>query len=259
MKFDYNETLYVSQMLPTVQGEGTTTGIPSVLLRLGGCNCRCPWCDTKYTWTAKNMNVIDSLEQFNALLAQTVGDYHISNLMITGGEPLLYYHNPLFKKILNHYLDNDWTIEMETNGTQFYKMSKDDMSFLDRIHLNISPKLNSGWYVNEYDYQNLVESVRAIIKRRIKKRLGNIVLKFVDDPMDRDRVNMFLEQLRLPMNYPVRLMPLTPARGDYENHLDFVEDYNKASKDTLVYCMSTGFILTPRIHLYLFDTEEEKI
>ena len=34
----------------SLQGEGVTTGIPSVFLRLALCNLACSWCDTRYTW-----------------------------------------------------------------------------------------------------------------------------------------------------------------------------------------------------------------
>lgn len=33
---------------PTVQGEGSLIGLPTVFVRLGGCDYRCSWCDTMY-------------------------------------------------------------------------------------------------------------------------------------------------------------------------------------------------------------------
>jgi len=34
----------------TLQGEGISTGKPSIFVRLSGCNLQCIWCDTPYTW-----------------------------------------------------------------------------------------------------------------------------------------------------------------------------------------------------------------
>ena len=42
--------LFVNEIFASLQGEGAWTGTPSVFVRLQGCLCRCPWCDTKNTW-----------------------------------------------------------------------------------------------------------------------------------------------------------------------------------------------------------------
>jgi len=34
----------------TLQGEGASTGIPAIFIRLSQCNLQCTWCDTPYTW-----------------------------------------------------------------------------------------------------------------------------------------------------------------------------------------------------------------
>ena len=34
----------------SIQGEGANVGKPAVFLRMGLCNLKCSWCDTKYTW-----------------------------------------------------------------------------------------------------------------------------------------------------------------------------------------------------------------
>ena len=51
---NFDTELYVSQMIPTVQGEGNFTGVPSLLIRLLGCNLHCNFCDSKYTWNINN-------------------------------------------------------------------------------------------------------------------------------------------------------------------------------------------------------------
>src|ERR1700734_4115773 len=41
-------TLKIAEIFYSVQGEGMLVGVPSVFLRLSGCNLRCTWCDTPY-------------------------------------------------------------------------------------------------------------------------------------------------------------------------------------------------------------------
>ncbi|MBN1538559.1 MAG: 7-carboxy-7-deazaguanine synthase QueE, partial [Candidatus Thermoplasmatota archaeon] len=40
--------LNVNEIFASFQGEGVHTGIPTVFIRLAGCNLRCEWCDTPY-------------------------------------------------------------------------------------------------------------------------------------------------------------------------------------------------------------------
>ena len=51
---DDDRELKVSEIFASIQGEGPSAGAAAVFLRLAGCNLRCHWCDTKYTWDWQN-------------------------------------------------------------------------------------------------------------------------------------------------------------------------------------------------------------
>ena len=48
------DTLEVSEMFSSLQGEGRRCGYPATFLRLRRCNLACTWCDQKETWDPTN-------------------------------------------------------------------------------------------------------------------------------------------------------------------------------------------------------------
>ncbi|MGR0481429.1 MAG: radical SAM protein [Candidatus Electronema sp. V4] len=75
--------LRVSELFYSIQGESTRAGLPCVFIRLCGCNLRCSYCDSRYTWDEEGRlmsaaEVCAELEQYLGIMAE-----------ITGGEPLL--------------------------------------------------------------------------------------------------------------------------------------------------------------------------
>ncbi len=108
-------TLKVNEIFPSLQGEGVYTGIPTVFVRLQGCNLACTWCDTKYAWgnTGKRWEIEDIADKC-ADLAK--GASYEKWICITGGEPLFQPDSELHALVvkLNYY---GFKTEIETNGT----------------------------------------------------------------------------------------------------------------------------------------------
>ena len=76
------------EVFKTIQGEGAYAGTPMVLLRLMGCDQKCPWCDAAGTWhpdyKPKTTQWIDPEEFASAYVEKG------TRVLITGGEPTLY-------------------------------------------------------------------------------------------------------------------------------------------------------------------------
>ncbi|WP_281886123.1 radical SAM protein [Paenibacillus sp. YYML68] len=74
------------EIFETVEGEGTRAGFPTVFVRLFGCNLRCTWCDTTYSYPPAEAELVLTIDQ----IVRQAGTYRSRHLCLTGGEPLLY-------------------------------------------------------------------------------------------------------------------------------------------------------------------------
>lgn len=98
------------EIFRSIQGEGLAIGIPSIFVRLSGCNLKCRNCDTKYSWEeGKDFSVSEVIEK---ILEISNGIKHVT---ITGGEPLLQLED-VSDLVVNLHKMN-FEILIETNGT----------------------------------------------------------------------------------------------------------------------------------------------
>jgi organic radical activating enzyme len=91
----------------TIQGEGFNSGKSAYFLRLGGCDVGCVWCDVKESWPAQNHPKVSSTEMLNLVLESGA-----KNVVITGGEPLMYN----LDNLCNLLIDNSLNVFLETSG-----------------------------------------------------------------------------------------------------------------------------------------------
>ena len=95
--------LYVS-----VQGESSFAGLPCIFVRLAGCNLRCSWCDSEYTFSGGEKFSLEQVEQKVAALAP------VRLVEFTGGEPMLQERALL--PLMSSLLKQNCTLLLETSG-----------------------------------------------------------------------------------------------------------------------------------------------
>lgn len=99
--------MLVNEMFLSVQGEGRTMGLPTVFIRLSGCNLDCHWCDTRYAEEGgSEMSVEDVLAGVNG--------YRTRHVCLTGGEPLWQEDAP---ELISRLLEEGKHVALETNGS----------------------------------------------------------------------------------------------------------------------------------------------
>lgn len=156
--------LKVSELFYSIQGEGRYQGVPSVFLRVFGCNFKCDGfgmprgqlsnernqiqtekykdykelplvssgCDSYASWDPRFKDFSPLLDTERIVVKMLdllpTGYWQDEHLVITGGEPLLGWQRS-YPDLLNHpFMDHLQHITFETNGTQ--KLSDDFYQFL---------------------------------------------------------------------------------------------------------------------------------
>ena len=100
------ESLRVTEIFFSLQGETKTVGLPTVFIRLTGCPLRCQYCDTAYAFQGGQWKT------FEAILAD-VSQYQASYVTVTGGEPLA---QKACLKLLTLLCDRGYHVSLETSG-----------------------------------------------------------------------------------------------------------------------------------------------
>src|ERR1700739_4299367 len=103
-----HDCMQITEIYKSLQGESTYAGLPCVFVRLTGCNLRCSWCDSEYTFTGGHRMTVEEV-------AEEVEHLGASGLVeITGGEPMLQEREvvPLMQRLL----DDGYTVLLETSG-----------------------------------------------------------------------------------------------------------------------------------------------
>jgi len=118
------DTLLLTEVYASVQGESTFTGVPLVLVRTARCNLRCVWCDSGFTFRGGERRSV------GAVLDEVRG-FGLSHVLVTGGEPLL---QPSVLPFMTALCDAGQTVLLETGG------SLDIESVDERVHRIIDIK-----------------------------------------------------------------------------------------------------------------------
>ena len=101
------ERVRITEIYASVQGESSWAGLPCVFVRLTGCNLRCSWCDSEFTFTGGEHRSIDAI-------VEEVMSFGIRLVEVTGGEPLAQRQAiPLIAALQ----DSGHTVIIETSGS----------------------------------------------------------------------------------------------------------------------------------------------
>jgi 7-carboxy-7-deazaguanine synthase len=100
--------MHLIELYKSVQGESSFAGLPCIFVRLAGCNLRCSWCDSEYTFTGgKPFTADEIVSQIESLAPCKLVEF-------TGGEPMLQARELL--PLMERLLAEKYTLMIETSG-----------------------------------------------------------------------------------------------------------------------------------------------
>jgi 7-carboxy-7-deazaguanine synthase len=101
--------MQITEIYKSLQGESTHAGLPCVFVRLTGCNLRCTWCDTEFSfYGGRKMSGEEVLSEVQRLSPSG------GLVEITGGEPMLQEREAV--PLMERLVAAGYKVLLETSG-----------------------------------------------------------------------------------------------------------------------------------------------
>jgi len=256
-----------------IQGEGKFAGVPSIFVRVFGCNLKCAFGDPsreEVNEVLAKSKIYDSLDELPILKTGCDTFYSIYpqfrrfsemfdvekllnnleervsknvHLVITGGEPLLPGYQEFWAKLIPRLPQiGIKKITFETNGTQkltteFKKMLRYYQYNTLEVFFSISPKLSNSGHTS-------AETLKPEVIQEYVLLAENSWLKYVVSPLtDIKEIQFFNKAYNV--NIPVYLMPQGGTKKEY------------LTNEPIVYtiCCELGYHYSPRLQVSALDNK----
>ena len=158
---------------PTVQGEGMVIGHKTMFVRTAGCDYRCSWCDSAFTWDGSAKGAIRQMspEEIWGELRR-IGDSRFSHVTLSGGNPALLPQLAALIKLLHA---EGITVAVETQGSRW----QDWLAEIDQVTLSPKPP-SSGM---DTDFEILDDIVAKLSSRAHPLEVSLKVVVFDDNDL----------------------------------------------------------------------------
>jgi len=250
--------IYLVEHFYSIQGEGKYIGRPSVFFRFGGCNMKCEGfgceeivangvkilgCDTIYAvnrehYSDKWKSIQASYELLNILKEYNLPKKPV-DIVLTGGEPLLYANETIFVEFLEVLHRRGHRICFETNGS----LAVDFIKY---------PIYKECIFALSVKLQNSAEAFKKRVNAEI---IASIFLhakeSFFKFTIGKESLNQALEKeleeiLSIVPEMEVFCMPLGGSKKELEEN----------SEPLVEFCKVKGYNFSDRLHIRIWDKEK---
>jgi len=246
--------LYLVEHFYSIQGEGKYTGNPSVFFRFGGCNMRCEGfgcvektsngievlgCDTVYAVNKEHFShnwipITTSQQLLNVLELYELP--RAVDIVLTGGEPLIYANDEIFISFLEQLVARGHQITFETNGSLAVDFER--YSVYKECIFALSVKLSNS---NE----RLEKRIKGDVIYNIATNAKEAFFKF---SVDEESINLGLEDEidSIVIHAPDTKIYCMPLGGTKE-------EVEKNSEPLVEFCKTKGYNFSDRLHIRIWD------
>jgi len=248
---------YLTEQFFSIQGEGKYAGVPSYFLRTAGCNLSCPGfgakyevngevrygCDTYFAVDSSYAKSWQKIERSQALIEQLQKEFEMigyrPHLVITGGEPLMYYSDSVFYEVVAWLVAEGIHVTFETNGT--IEIDFDTYPAYKSCIFALSLKLtNSG--------EPRQKRIHLQALKNIQTHTKDSFLKFTIDAtlVQTTALAEITEITEILPDLDIYCMPVGESRDTIWRN----------DREVFEFCMKHHFHYSDRLHIRVFDTTQ---
>lgn len=240
--------LEVCEIFYSLQGEGRYAGRPSLFLRLGGCNLSCGGFGVEIVKNGAKLVGCDSIHAVNkehfrttwkgyAQASDLIADITASvpnkrpfDIVLTGGEPTLFFADPVLIQTLEHFISLGCGVTVETNATI-------------AIDFDACPVYRGCTFALAVKLSNSGERAeRRVNHKAIAAIAQNSHSSFFKFVLDATHIGMLAEEVAIitkPYDLPIYCMPLGESS----------EAMAKNDKAVFELCVQRGYCYSDRAHI----------
>lgn len=144
--------LLITEIFYSLQGETSLIGVPFVFIRLTGCNLRCTYCDSAYSFHGGNRMSFDDI-------FTRIREYPVKHVLMTGGEPLLQRNTLAF---IDQLRERGYDVSIETHG----EFSIEEASKKARIIMDMKTpgsKMSRGGFEKNFQFLKPSDEIKFVI------------------------------------------------------------------------------------------------
>jgi len=173
------ESLRISEIFHSLQGEARESGLPTVFVRLTGCPLRCTYCDSEYAfYGGERMTLEQILQKVRGYFLNRRQGCPARYVCVTGGEPLA---QPDCLPLLRALCDAGYSVSLETSGAMP----------VEQVDGRVSRVVDLKTPASGEQHRNRMDNIQSLN--------GRDQVKFVIcDRADYDWAKFTLDQYRLP-------------------------------------------------------------
>jgi 7-carboxy-7-deazaguanine synthase len=203
-------------------------GVPSVFVRLSGCNLRCKWCDTPYaSWEPEGDHLM-----LGTILGDVRGRWS-THVVVTGGEPMIAPLELLTRRLKELNLH----ITIETAGTVYQPVTCDLMSISPKLANSTPHRREGGKWAAQHDRLRYQPEVLKKLMKEYEYQLKFVV----SSEEDLKEIETIVEETGADRGRVMLMAEGTTIETIYERAAWIVE-----------VCKRERFRYSPRLHIDLW-------